>query len=265
MQVATGAEMAVFSGTLGVMAGLWGCSHEQPNAAAEAPRQSPCDTRPVTGGGIDLRGPPLGSPRHPTPRMPPSPPSTQPSPDEAPQQPDAPESTSLPRRWLGLDRLGMLQVLGGIALGLIALFSSYDHITLLGRSLQLQQQWGILCIAASLATVLVDAELASGSRLRAAHERARDQDSENQERNRADRERNLAGEERQRANQERKRAAEARERQVQAAESQGESLAEIRRAVFLSARVQLDPTGSNRARLQAFLTLMGQRPAGGEG
>jgi hypothetical protein len=31
-------------------------------------------------------------------------------------------------------------VLGGIALGLIALFSSYDHITLAGRTLQLQQQ-----------------------------------------------------------------------------------------------------------------------------
>jgi hypothetical protein len=52
---------------------------------------------------------------------------------------EPPKSTS-PRRWLDLDRLGVLQVLGGIALGLIALFSSYDHITLAGRTLQLQQQ-----------------------------------------------------------------------------------------------------------------------------
>ena len=56
---------------------------------------------------------------------------------------------------MDLDRLGVLQVLGGIALSLIALFSSYDHITLLGRTLQLQQQWGIVFIAASLATVVV--------------------------------------------------------------------------------------------------------------
>jgi hypothetical protein len=28
----------------------------------------------------------------------------------------------------------------------------------------------------------------------------------------------------------------------------------------LSARVQLDPTGTNRARLQAFLTLLNQTP-----
>ena len=52
----------------------------------------------------------------------------------------------------------------------------------------------------------------------------------------------------------------ARERQLQTAESQAESLEDIRRAVLLSARVQLNPTGSNRARLQAFLTLMSERP-----
>jgi hypothetical protein len=57
----------------------------------------------------------------------------------------------------------------------------------------------------------------------------------------------------------------ARERQLQAAESQAESLEDIRGAVLLSARVQLNPTGSNRARLQAFLALMIQRPADGEG
>jgi hypothetical protein len=133
---------------------------------------------------------------------------------------------------LGLDRLGVLQVLGGLALSLIALFSSYDHVTLLGRTLQLQQQWGIVFIAASLATVVVDAELASGSRLRAAQDAARVADE-------ADRERN--------------RAAEARERQR-------ESFERLDQAALLSARVQLDPSVSNRARLQAFLALMGQQP-----
>ncbi len=67
------------------------------------------------------------------------PPAAQPTPKSAPERPEPPKSTS-PRRWLDLDRLGVLQVLGGIALGLIALFSSYDHITLAGRTLQLQQQ-----------------------------------------------------------------------------------------------------------------------------
>jgi hypothetical protein len=51
----------------------------------------------------------------------------------------------------------------------------------------------------------------------------------------------------------------ARKHQVQAAESQGENLADNPR-VLLSAGVQLDPTASKRARLQALLTLMAQRP-----
>ena len=59
----------------------------------------------------------------------PSPPPAKPPAGDAPQQPDPPESKALPRRRLGLDRLGVLQVLGAIALSLIPLFSSYDHIT----------------------------------------------------------------------------------------------------------------------------------------
>ncbi|MFM7312161.1 MAG: hypothetical protein ACKO0M_03175 [Cyanobium sp.] len=92
---------------------------------------------------------------------------------EPAQPPVQPESEpSLPPRpdldhW-HLDRLGVTQAIGGLVLGLIALFSSYDHITAFGYTIHLQQQWGILCIAASVATVLVDAELATRSRLRAA-------------------------------------------------------------------------------------------------
>jgi hypothetical protein len=97
------------------------------------------------------------------------------------------------RSWPGLDRLGLIQAIGGLLLGLIALLSSYDHITLAGSTIALQQQWGILCIAASVATVVVVAEgfceavaeLASRSRLRAAHERQEDRDRADQDRNRA--------------------------------------------------------------------------------
>jgi hypothetical protein len=139
--------------------------------------------------------------------------------------------------------------MGGLALGLIALFSSYDHISFAGHTLQLQQQWGIPFIAASVAIVFIDAELASRSRLRAADETARERYLAGEERQRADQERN-------RANQERNRAAEARERQAATAQRQGESLERLHQAALLSIRFQLDPTDSNRARLQTFLALI---------
>jgi len=120
--------------------------------------------------------------------------------------------------------------------GLIALYSSNDHISLAGHSIAIQQQWGIPYILASVATVFVVAEgfcevvaqLATRSRDRAAHE--------------ADRERN--------------RAAEERERQAERAKRQRQSLAELRRSALLSARFQLDPSSSNRERLRIFLALM---------
>jgi hypothetical protein len=92
----------------------------------------------------------------------------------------------------GLDRLGTTQAIGGLVLGLIALFSSYDHITLTGTSVQLQQQWGVVFIAASVATVAVDAQLASRSRFREATARL-------EERQTADRERDRAAEAREQA------------------------------------------------------------------
>jgi hypothetical protein len=118
--------------------------------------------------------------------------------------------------------------LGGLVLGLIALFSSYDHITLAGRTLQLQQQWGIPFIIASLATVFVDAQLATRSPLRAAQDAARAEDETARERDRA---------------------AAARERQR-------ESFKRLDQAALLSGRVQLNPTPTNRARFQFFLTLI---------
>jgi hypothetical protein len=145
--------------------------------------------------------------------------------------------TAAQRSWPGLDHLGAIQASGGLSIGLIALFSSYDHITAFGRSIDLQQQWGVFFIVASVATVVVDAQLATRSRLRAAQDAERMADEANRERNRA---------------------AEARERQAESAERQRQSLAELRRSALLSARVQLDPSPTNRARLRAFLTLMGQ-------
>ena len=61
------------------------------------------------------------------------------------------------------------------------------------------------------------------------------------------------------ADRERNRAAEARERQAEVTQ---ESLERLDQAALLSARVQLDPTDTNRARLQTFLSLMGQPPLG---
>jgi hypothetical protein len=56
------------------------------------------------------------------------------------------------RPWPSLDHLGVIEASGGLILGLIALFTSYDHITVFGRSIGLQQQWGIPLIAASPTT-----------------------------------------------------------------------------------------------------------------
>ncbi len=165
--------------------------------------------------------------------------------------PVAPESKPAPRPLRGLDSEGLLQALAGTVIALIALFSSYDHITVAGYRLLLQQQWGVWLIAASLALVLIDAELATRSRLRAAHERARDQDSTNEERNRADQERH-------RADQERNRTAEARDRAAEAAERQRQAAARQHRCALLSGRLQLDPSPINRERFSLFLNLMAE-------
>ena len=96
--------------------------------------------------------------------------SIEPSPESAPELAKA---SPRPCRCCRLDLQGWIQV--------------YDHISLpAGAKLQLPQQWGVWFIAASVALVAVVAEgfceavaqLATGSRLRAANEAA-------EERNRA--------------------------------------------------------------------------------
>ena len=122
----------------------------------------------------------------------------------------APESNEGSFRFLGFDGQGGLQLIGGLVIGLIALYSSYDHVNFFSSSIHLNQQWGVWLIVASLAVVVIDAQLASRSRLRAAHEQA-----------------------------------EARERQAEAAKRQGQGIALLRSAALLSARVQLDPSELN--------------------
>jgi hypothetical protein len=54
---------------------------------------------------------------------------------------------------LGLDRQGWITFLAALLLALITLFGGYDHVDLLGAaSIDIPQQAGIPCIAASLAT-----------------------------------------------------------------------------------------------------------------
>ena len=183
--------------------------------------------------------------------------SGNPSPPELPQgRSSTPKLEKLRRPAFNLDRQGWTQASGGLVIALIALYSSYDHISLPAFQIRINQQWGVWFIAASLAFVFIDAQLATGSRSRAAHDAAEERDRANQERYRTDLERNRANQERNRANQERYQAAEARERQAEGTERQGQGIALLRGAALLSARYQLDPTELNRSRLSAYLALL---------
>ncbi len=100
--------------------------------------------------------------------------------------PDLPATSVSSRRRNCLDRQGLIQAIAGIVIALIALLTSYDHISFpVGASLQLPQQWGVWFIVASMALVVVDAQLATGSRLRAARDAARAEDEAAEERERA--------------------------------------------------------------------------------
>ena len=94
---------------------------------------------------------PESSQTSPAPQPPAATPPAEPPP-AAPALPPPPTAASRPP--LGLDREGLLEVLGGSVIALIALFSSYDHITIAGHRVALQQQWGVWLIAASLALVM---------------------------------------------------------------------------------------------------------------
>jgi hypothetical protein len=150
----------------------------------------------------------------------------------------APESNQGSYRFLGFDGQGGLQLIGGLVIGLIALYSSYDHVNFFRSTIHLNQQWGVWLIFASLAVVAIDAQLASRSRLGEENRRIQDACTATEERNRA---------------------AEARERQAEATKRQGQGIALLRSAALLSARVQLDPSELNRSRLNAFLALLAEQ------
>ena len=164
----------------------------------------------------------------------------------------APESKQGSFRLLGFDGQGGLQLIGGLVIGLIALYSSYDHVNFFSSTIHLNQQWGIWLIIASLAVVVIDAQLASRSRLGEENRRCEEALARS-------REANDAAEERNRADSERNRAAEARECQAEATKRQGQGIALLRSAALLSARVQLDPSELNRSRLNAFLALLAEQ------
>lgn len=159
------------------------------------------------------------------------------------------ESKNRLRRLFGFDKQALIQASSGLVIGFIALYSSYDHVQFFNSSIKINQQWGVWLIAASLALVFIDAQLAARSRLRTALEA-------NRERNRTDQERNRADQEPNRTDQERNQAAEARECQAEATELQRQGIAVLRGAALLNARYQLDPSELNRSRLKAFLALL---------
>jgi hypothetical protein len=69
---------------------------------------------------------------------------------------------AVPPWWrLGFDGKALLEAFVGTVVGLIALFSSYDHVNLPRRQLLLHQQWGMWLIALSLPLVFADAQLAA--------------------------------------------------------------------------------------------------------
>ena len=82
--------------------------------------------------------------------------------------------TSQPWWRLGFDGKALLEAVVGSVVGLIALFSSYDHVSLPHRQLPLQQQWSVWLIAASLPFLFADAQLAARSRRRTAQDAARE-------------------------------------------------------------------------------------------
>ena len=72
--------------------------------------------------------------------------------------PVAPESKQGSYRFLGFDGQGGLQLIGGLVIGLIALYSSYDHVNFFRSTIHLNQQWGVWLIVTSLAVVAIDAQ-----------------------------------------------------------------------------------------------------------
>ena len=142
-------------------------------------------------------------------------------------------------RFLGFDGPAWVQLLGGLVVGLIALYSSYDHINFGSHRFSLNQQWGIWCIVASLAVVLVDAQLASRSRRREEDRRIREEDRRIEDARTAAEERDRAAEARERA---------ARREAAQLQRSRVEAEASRAHLAY-----SVDPSTAQRAQLEQAL------------
>lgn len=144
----------------------------------------------------------------------------------------------LPLRAPCYDQSALIALAAGGLLALITLFTAYDHVDLPGgTSFQLNQQWGLSLLLASLAALLVDTKLATRSRFEAEATRRREADS--------------AAEERQRASEERNRAAEERERQAGRAQRQT-------RSTMAQLQHSLEPSKESRQRLRALIALLSE-------
>jgi len=150
----------------------------------------------------------------------------------------------------GFDLQGWITVVAGVLLALITLFTGYDHVDLFGRvTVRINQQIGVFILLASLATLVVEAQLASRrrnrdqiDRARAAAERARAEVDRAREADAAARERDLAGRERNRAAEERERAARRAQRQD--------------RCTLAQLEFQFSPNDTTRRRLSDLIALL---------
>jgi len=136
----------------------------------------------------------------------------------------------------GFDLQGWITVVAGVLLALITLFTGYDHVDLFGRvTVRINQQIGVFILLTSLATLVVEAQLASRRRNRDSVDRAREADA-------AARERDLAGRERNRAAEERERAARRAQRQD--------------RCTLAQLEFQFSPNDTTRRRLSDLIALL---------
>ena len=146
---------------------------------------------------------------------------------------------------LGFDLQGAITLTAGLLLALITLFTGYGHVHFFwGPTLQLNKQIGVSVLAASLATLVVEAQLASrrrirdsGDRIRAQEDRAREQEDRAREADETARERDRS----------------ARASQLQA------------RALRAGALVWLDPTPLHRRFLQLIATELADLAGGSPG
>ncbi len=144
---------------------------------------------------------------------------------------------------LGFDLQGWITVVAGVLLALITLFTGYDHVDLFGRvTVRINQQIGVFILLASLATLVVEAQLASRRRTRDSVDRSREADA-------AARERDLASQERLRADRERNRAAEERERAARRAQRQD-------RCTLAQLEFQFSLNDTTRRRLSDLIALL---------